>query len=166
MPPRNKFVFPFGVLAVLTLAACSDDAVTRPSAAPRELSPQAMAVTRTYRARLKPATPRPMPLGATATLVAESAAANGAVAAIPAGAITQGTGEPAVWAVRTGGAGKAATVELVPVKVHVYRNDDVLVSGPVAGTLVVAAGVHKMAPGLRVALPGAAPGQTPKVAAK
>ena len=39
----------------------------------RELSPQAAAQTRTYRARLKPATPRPLPLGATATLVVESA---------------------------------------------------------------------------------------------
>ena len=34
----------------------------------RELSPQAAAQTRTFRARLKPATPRPLPLGATATL--------------------------------------------------------------------------------------------------
>jgi hypothetical protein len=31
----------------------------------------------------------------------------------------------------------------------------VLVSGPAAGELVVTAGVQKMAPGLRVALPGA-----------
>ena len=131
----------------------------------RELSPQAMAVTRTYRARLKPAMPRPMPLGATATLVAEQAATNEAVAAIPSGAITQRTGQPAVWAVRVHGTGKA-TVELIPVNVHAYRNDDVLVSGPAAGTLVVAAGVHKMAPDLRVALPGGVAGDTPKVAAK
>ena len=33
--------------------------------------------------------------------------------------------------------------------------DEVLVSGPPAGELVVTAGVQKMAPGLRVALPGA-----------
>jgi len=37
-----------------------------------------------------------------------------------------------------------------------YRNDEVLVSDLPAGTLVVTAGVQKMAPGLRVALPGAA----------
>ncbi len=37
---------------------------------------------------------------------------------------------------------------------HGYRNDEVLVSGPPAGELVVTAGVQKMAPGLRVALPG------------
>ena len=52
----------------------------------------------------------------------------------------------------------AGTVELVPVDVHAYRNDEVLVSGPPAGELVVVAGVHKMAPGLRVALSAAAEG--------
>ena len=49
----------------------------------------------------------------------------------------------------------AGTVELVPVEVHGYRNDEVLVSGPPAGELVVVAGVHKMSPDLKVALPGA-----------
>ena len=51
---------------------------------------------------------------------------------------------------------RSGTVELVAVAVHGYRNDDVLVSGPPAGELVVTAGVQKMAPGLQVALPGAA----------
>jgi RND family efflux transporter MFP subunit len=37
----------------------------------RELSPQAAAQTRTYRARLKPSDPRRLPLGSTATLIAE-----------------------------------------------------------------------------------------------
>ena len=41
----------------------------------RELSPQAVPQTRTYRARLKPVTPRQLPLGATATLVAARVAA-------------------------------------------------------------------------------------------
>jgi hypothetical protein len=50
------------------------------------------------------------------------------------------------------------TVELVRVKVHGYRNDEVLVSGAPAGEQVVTAGVQKMAPGLRVALPAAMPG--------
>ncbi|QXW31530.1 efflux RND transporter periplasmic adaptor subunit [Aeromonas sanarellii] len=65
----------------------------------RELSAQASAQTRTYRARLKPVEPRALPLGATTTLIAE-------------------------------------------------RTDE--------GTLVVTAGVQKMAPGLRVALPASA----------
>ena len=41
--------------------------------------------------------------------------------------------------------------------VHGYRNDLALVSGVPAGGRVVIAGVQKMAPGLKVALPGAAP---------
>ena len=45
------------------------------------------------------------------------------------------------------------TVELMRVTVHGYRNDEVLVSGPPAGEQVVTAGVQKMAPGLKVALP-------------
>jgi len=42
----------------------------------------------------------------------------------------------------------------------------VLVSGPPAGEHVVTAGVQKMAPGLKVALPGAAVAETNKVAAQ
>jgi len=125
----------------------------------RELSLQAAQQTRTYRARLKPVTPRPLPLGATATVVVERTAAEAAMAAIPASAMTQANGEPAVWIVRRGDNGAAGTVHLTPVVVHGYRNDEVLVSGPPAGALVVTAGVQKMAPGLRVALLGAARGE-------
>ena len=39
----------------------------------RELAPQAASTTRTFRARLKPATPRALPLGASATLIVERA---------------------------------------------------------------------------------------------
>jgi RND family efflux transporter MFP subunit len=122
----------------------------------RELAPQAAAQTRTFRARLKPATPRTLPLGATATLVVDRPAGDSPAAVIPAAAITQDKGEPAVWVVRRTGSEPAGTVELVGVTVHGYRNDEVLVSGPAAGELVVTAGVQKMAPGLRVALLGTA----------
>jgi len=125
----------------------------------RELSLQAAQQTRTYRARLKPVTPRPLPLGATATVVVERTAAEAAIAAIPASAMTQANGEPAVWVVRRGDDGAAGTVQLTPVVVHGYRNDEVLVSGPPAGVLVVTAGVQKMAPGLRVALLGTTRGE-------
>jgi RND family efflux transporter MFP subunit len=120
----------------------------------RELSLQAAQQTRTYRARLKPVKPRPLPLGATATVAVERAVAETPMAAIPASAMTQANGEPAVWVVRRGDNGAAGTVELIRVVVHGYRNDEVLVSGPPAGVLVVIAGVQKMAPGLRVALLG------------
>jgi len=124
----------------------------------RELAPQAAAQTRTFRARLKPATPRPLPLGATATLVVERPDDEIPAAPIPAAAITQDKGQPAVWVVRRAGNEPAGTVELVRVAVHGYRNDEVLISGLPAGQLVVTAGVQKMAPGLHVALPGATTG--------
>ena len=122
----------------------------------RELSAQAAAQTRTYRARLRPAKPRALALGATATLVTERDAAGPPLASIPAAAITQTKGQPALWTARRAGDEPIGVVELEPVAVHGYRNDEVLVSGLPAGTLVVTAGVQKMAPGLRVVLPGAA----------
>lgn len=123
----------------------------------RELSAQAAAQTRTYRARLRPLHPRSMPLGASATLIAERAASDTPVAAVPATALTQSQGRPALWAARPVAGGKPiGAVELVPVVVHGYRNDEVLVSGPPDGTVVVTAGVQKMSPGLSVAMPIAA----------
>lgn len=122
----------------------------------RELSPQAASTTRTFRARLKPAAPRPLALGGSATLVVDRPLADNATATIPAAAITQNKGEPAVWVVRREGTETVGTVQLLAVSVHAYRNDEVLVSGPSAGELIVTAGVHKMAPGLKVAFPGTA----------
>jgi RND family efflux transporter MFP subunit len=122
----------------------------------RELAPQAAAQTRTYRARLKPTTTLKLPLGATATLLAERPVAQSKVAAIPASAITQSSGQPAVWVVRRTEDKTAASVELAPVTVSGYANEQVFVSGLPAGTQVVTAGVQKMAPGLRVALPSTA----------
>ena len=104
--------------------------------------------------------------GATATLVSQRAGAEQAVAAIPAAAITQANGKPALWVLRRDGSEPVATVHLTGVEMHGYRNDEVLVSGLPAGALVVTAGVQKMAPGLRVALPGAAGGAAAKQAAQ
>jgi RND family efflux transporter MFP subunit len=118
----------------------------------RELSPQAAAQTRTYRARLKPTSARKLPLGTSATLLAERPMAQSQVAVIPASAITQSSGQPAVWVLRLSKDNNAASVELATVKVSGYANDQVFVSGLPAGTQVVTAGVQKMAPGLRVAL--------------
>lgn len=122
----------------------------------RELSAQASAQTRTYRARLKPVEPRALPLGATATLIAERTDDGTRVATLPATALTQEQGAPAVWTVQQDGKGNTGTVKLVKVAIQGYRSDEVLVSGPAEGALVVTAGVQKMAPGLRVALPAAA----------
>lgn len=122
----------------------------------RELAPQAAAQTRTYRARLKPASARLLPLGSTATLLAQRPVAQSQVAAIPATAITQNNGQPAVWVVRSTKEEASATVELASVKVNGFANEQVFVSGLPTGTLVVTAGVQKMSPGLRVAMPTAA----------
>ena len=132
----------------------------------RELSPQAAATTRTFRARLKPATPRALPLGASARLVVERPVSETPAAAIPASAITQNKGQPAVWVVRRAGTDPVGIVNPVNIVVHEYRDDVVLVSGLPAGELVVTAGVQKMAPGLRVALPGSAPSPAAKQAAQ
>ena len=75
------------------------------------------------------------------------------LAMLPAAALTQSGGQPALWIARRDGVEPYGTVELASVEIHGYRSDSVLVSGPAAGTLVVTAGVQKMAPGLRVALP-------------
>jgi RND family efflux transporter MFP subunit len=119
----------------------------------RELAAQAATETRTYRARLKPVTPRVLPLGATAALLTQRAVAGTSMAAIPASALTQNHGKPALWTVNRDGTEAAGTVKLIPVTVHEYGNDEIFVSGPPAGALVVTAGVQKMAPGLRVSLP-------------
>ena len=123
----------------------------------RELAPQAAQQTRTYRARLNPVVTRALPLGATATLFVEHSLADASAAAIPASSITQSNGQPAVWAVRRANAKAAGTVELKRVSVRAYRNDQVFISGPSPGELVVTAGVQKMAPGLHVALTGTTP---------
>lgn len=132
----------------------------------RELSPQAAAQTRTYRARLKPV--QALPLGATATVMAERAMTSVSVAAVPATALTQSGGQPALWVVTPAGKDPVGTVELERVAVWGYRNDEVLVSGPQAGALVVTAGVQKMTSGLKVALPGApiADANTPQQATR
>jgi membrane fusion protein, multidrug efflux system len=124
----------------------------------RELSPQAAAQTRTYRARLKPVGARALPLGATATLVTDRVVSDVQAAAIPATALTQANGRPAVWVVKRAGKEPVGSVDLMPVAVIGYRNDLALVSGLPAVGQVVTAGVQKMAPGLKVALPGPLPG--------
>ena len=70
---------------------------------------------------------------------------------------TQANGQPAVWLVKHAGSEPVASVDLMAVAVHGYRNDLALVSGVPAGGQVVTAGVQKMAPGLKVAVPAAAP---------
>lgn len=143
----------------VTLSSAPDESF---DATLRELSPQAAAQTRTYQARLKPAGARKLPLGATATLFVERAATGQSqVAAVPTPALTQSGGQPAVWVVKHKTGDEGYSVELAKVAVNGYRNDEVLVSGLPAGTIVVSAGVQKMAPGLHVATPAASAASAP-----
>lgn len=119
----------------------------------RELAPQAAAQTRTYRARLKPVEAGTLPLGATATLSAHRVVSEQQVAQLPASALTQMSGQPAVWVAKRDGQEGVATVSLTRVTLHGFRNEEALVSGVPAGELVVTAGVQKMSPGLQVMLP-------------
>jgi RND family efflux transporter MFP subunit len=132
----------------------------------RELAPQAAQQTRTYRARLKPVAARALPLGATATLFVEHALGDASAAAIPASSITQSDGKSAVWVVHRANTEPAGTVELKRVSVHAYRNDQVFISGPAPGELIVTAGLQKMAPGLHVALTGTTPNTAAIIGAK
>ncbi|WP_060511573.1 efflux RND transporter periplasmic adaptor subunit [Pseudomonas sp. NBRC 111124] len=138
---------------VVSLASAPDNSF---EAVIRELSPQAASQTRTFRARLKPKTLLALPLGATATVMAERVTTGLSVAVVPATALTQQAGNPVVWVVTPTGKDHAGNAEPVPVQVWGYRKNEVLISGPQAGALVVTAGVQKMASGLSVSLPDSA----------
>jgi hypothetical protein len=114
---------------------------------------------------LNPTQPRSLPLGSTATLQVDHVVSGTRTATIPATAITQDGGQPAVWVVKRTGK-SVGTVALVRVGVQGYQNDDVMISGPAAGDQVVTAGVQKMAPGLQVSLPSASAAEANTVAAQ
>ena len=69
------------------------------------------------------------------------------IVTIPASALFQKDGEPAVWLV------KDNTVQLKPITVQRYEGDSVVVGDGLAeGDIVVTAGVQKLLPGQKVAL--------------
>ena len=65
-------------------------------------------------ARLKPSQRAAAAAGRDRHAVADRAASDTPVAAVPAAALTQAGGQPAVWVVQAAGTTPAATVELVP----------------------------------------------------
>lgn len=113
----------------------------------REVSPIADATTRTYRAKIALADPPPaVQLGMTATLVVRRPG-SGSVALLPATALTQNDGAPALLLLNAAGDG----LSLRPVRVAAYAGDQVAVAGGVAeGDRVVTAGVQKLDPGQKV----------------
>ena len=118
----------------------------------REVAPQADAVTRTFQVKVginNP--PQAMRLGATVTGSITLAALPGVE--VPASALTQSSGHPAVWVFDK----QSQTVSLRDVAVAQYGPASVLVShGLETGDIVVTAGVQTLRPGQKVRLLGAA----------
>lgn len=120
----------------------------------REVSPSADAVTRTYAVRIAVAdADAAMRLGMTASVLLRQAGA-GEAFVLPLTSIYQKGTDTALWVVDAA----TQTVKLTPVKVGVYRENEVTVlSGIKAGDVVVTAGVHKLTPGQKVRVATDAP---------
>lgn len=113
----------------------------------REIAPMADPVTRTYAVRISLLEPGPaVRLGMTANVRLRHAGP--AALRLPATALFQQDGRPAVWVV-----GADQTLALRPVEVASFAEDGVLVSAGVqAGERIVTAGVHKLTAGEKVRL--------------
>jgi multidrug efflux system membrane fusion protein len=112
----------------------------------REIAPMADPVTRTYAVRVSLLEPdAEVRLGMTANVLLGRRGGQGVVA-VPATALFQQDGKPAVWVVGTDN-----TLSLRSIEVLQFREDGVLVKGGLkAGERIVAAGVHKVVAGERV----------------
>jgi len=131
--------------------ALSDDPTIHARGRVREVSPEADPVTRTFQVKvglIDP--PDAMRLGATvrgSTLLGSEP-----VMEIPATALTEANGKPAVWVVDPA----AATVALRNVEIGRYgAGTAVVATGLETGDTVVTAGVHSLRPGQKVRLAGA-----------
>lgn len=130
--------------------ALTDDPAIRAVGRVREIAPQADPATRTFRVRVGLAeAPPAMRLGAVVTGTANLSAEP--VLAVPASALTQAGGRPAVWVVdRASGA-----VAIRPVDVLRYEPAGVVVAGGLEpGEVVVTSGVQALRPGQTVRLLG------------
>jgi RND family efflux transporter MFP subunit len=115
----------------------------------REISPSADPATRTYRVRCSiSGAPASIRLGMTVSVAVRGASSMGRVVSVPATAIFQKDGKPAVWIVK-----KDLTVELRPVTVEQYDSTRALLSeGVQQEERIVTAGVHRLASGQKVRL--------------
>jgi RND family efflux transporter MFP subunit len=136
--------------ATITVTLTDDPSVTA-KARVRTVDPQADPVTRTFRVRMSLIDhPEAMRLGATVTGRLELDAGPGI--SIPATALTQAEGKPAVWIVDP----STQTVSLRNVEVKRFDPGTVVVSeGLEGGEVVVTAGVQALHPGQKVRLLGA-----------
>jgi RND family efflux transporter MFP subunit len=111
----------------------------------RELSPQASAQGRTYRARYAAASDSraqvsALPLGSTVQLTLSSPQAGPATVSLPVSALVKGSGPEGVWTLNAKGSGLAFT----PVKVVAIDDATVQVTGLTTGSRVVSVGAQKL----------------------
>jgi RND family efflux transporter MFP subunit len=132
--------------------ALTNDPTVRATGRVREVSPQADATTRTWQVKvglINP--PEAMQLGSTVTGAVKLAAPPGVE--LPASALTEANGQPAVWVVDP----QSKTVSLREVDVSRYDPGSIVISkGLENGEVVVTAGVQMLHPGQTVRLLGAA----------
>ena len=116
----------------------------------RQVAPQADSATRTFQVKVGINNPPDgMRLGSTVTGRIKLAAPEGVE--VPASALTEGNGQPAVWVVDR----QTETVSLRPVDVMRFDPAGVVISrGLEKGDLVVTAGVQMLRPGQKVRLLG------------
>jgi len=132
--------------------ALTNDPTVRATGRVREVAPQADPTTRTWQVKvgiIDP--PQGMQLGSTVTGSIKLSPPPGVV--VPASALTEENGRPAVWVVDP----KSETVALRDVDVLQYDAADVMISqGLETGEIVVTAGVQTLHPGQKVRLLGGA----------
>jgi RND family efflux transporter MFP subunit len=133
--------------------ALTDDPRVKVLGRIREVAPQADAATRTFQVKVGMIDPpEAMRLGSTVTGRIRLAAPDGVE--VPASALTQSNGRPAVWVVDR----SSQTVSLRNVDVERYEAASALVTqGLGTGDLVVTAGVQTLRPDQKVRLLGAKP---------
>jgi RND family efflux transporter MFP subunit len=131
----------------------TDDPRVKATGRIREVAPQADAATRTFQVKVSVIDPpQAMRLGSTVTGRIRLAAPAGIE--VPATALTQSNGHPAVWLVDR----RSQTVSLRQVDVERYEPASVLIAqGLDTGDLVVTAGVQTLRPEQRVRLLGDRP---------
>jgi RND family efflux transporter MFP subunit len=133
----------------------------------RELSPQASAQGRTYRARYSaaPDSRAPMgalPLGSTMQLTLSGSQAGPATTVLPVSALVKGSGPAGVWTLNAKGSGLVFT----PVQVVSIDDATVQVTGLTTGSKVVSVGAQKLDAGTAVRTIERAPDSATATAAK
>ena len=135
--------------ATITIALADDPSV-KATGRVREVAPQADPVTRTYQVKIGLTDP-PAAMRLGSTVVGRASATSGEVIEVPATALTEANGRPAVWVVDPA----TQTVALRNIDVVRYDPASVTVSqGIEAGDVVVTAGVQALRPGQKVRLLG------------